>query len=196
MNRQLYERIYRCSTCLLADSAKRFVALDSAIKPIDSSMKMVGRAYPVKLPPEESGIVLETIAQAKEGDVLVIDTSHTKNRAVWGEMKSTLAKQKKLGGVVIDGCYRDHSDCVTTGFPLFAKDCVVHGSKKEGGGQFNVPISIGGISVCPGDWIVGDENGVIVLKREEVEEILLRAGEREQLEEKRKKDFLAQCREK
>ncbi len=186
MDKELFEILSKYDTTQLADGANEFVSLDSEIKPINNKMKVIGSAYTVKLVKGDSSIIFEAIEKCSSGDVLIIDSSMTYDTAVWGDSKSLAAKLKGLAGVVINGAYRDRAGCLRENFPVFAKYLVVHGSGSQGLGTLNEKISIGNIEIRPKDIIIGDENGVIVLKPEKIQEIVERADKKWNSDKKRK----------
>lgn len=190
MNESLINILKRYDTTLLADGAGEFVSLDKKIKPIENSMKIYGPAYTVKLEKGDSSIIFKAIENASPGDIMVIDTSGTDDTAVWGDSKSLSARLKGLAGVVIDGAYRDLSGCINEGVPIFAKHLVVHGSGGKGLGELNIPIRVENQEICPGDIIVGDENGVIVLKQEIIERVIEGAEKKLQSDLARKQKII------
>ncbi len=137
--------------------------------------KIVGTAFTVQVPYGGGGIVPDAILAANKGDVLVIAAENSGNAALWGDHRSLCALRKGLAGVVIDGAYRDLEGCAKAGFPIFATNITPGGGGKKPEGALNVPVVCGDIEVHPGDYIVGDENGVIVIRPEEAEVIMERA---------------------
>lgn len=117
---------------------------------------------------------VQAIDQAGEGDVIVIDAGGVPP-AVWGELASYSAKGKKLGGVVIDGAIRDVDEIREIQFPAFAKIVTPQAGEPKGFGEIGVPVTICGMKIFPGDWIVGDADGVIVIPHKDIVEITNRA---------------------
>jgi 3-hexulose-6-phosphate synthase/6-phospho-3-hexuloisomerase len=136
--------------------------------------KMVGRALTVWSYPGDWAKPVEAIDHAEEGQVLVID-SGGKPPAVWGEKATMSCVQRKLAGVVIDGAIRDVMNIRKMGFPAFARLITPVAGEPKGQGMIGVPIRIGGQYVRTGDWIIGDDDGVVVIPQEKAVEVANRA---------------------
>jgi len=119
--------------------------------------------------------VLEAIRAANEGDILVIDAKGNTNRAVAGDFVISLAKGIGVQGFVVDGVIRDIAAIRELDFPVFSLGTTVAAGNKNGGGKVNIPISIGGVTVHPGDYIIGDVDGVVVVPQEDAERIVMAA---------------------
>jgi len=156
-------------TTAVSDATGGHTNLRSAIKPLADHYKIAGRAVTVRLPDGENGAVLEAIRAAKEGDILVIDAKGNTNRAVAGDFVLSLAKGIGVQGLVVDGVIRDIAAIRELDFPVFSLGTTVAAGYKNGGGEVNVPIAIGGVSVRPGDYIIGDVDGVVVVPQEDAE---------------------------
>lgn len=162
-------------TTAVSDATGGHTNLRSDIKPLAGHYKIAGRAVTVRLPDGENGAVLEAIRAAQEGDILVIDAKGNTNRAVAGDFVLSLAKGIGVQGFVVDGVIRDMAAIRELDFPVFSLGTTVAASNKNGGGQVNVPIAIGGVSVRPGDYIIGDVDGVVVVPQEDAERIVAAA---------------------
>ncbi|MFJ8103893.1 RraA family protein [Lysinibacillus sp. NPDC096212] len=162
-------------TTAVSDATGGHTNLRSDIKPLADHYKIAGRAVTVRLPDGENGAVLEAIRVAKEGDILVIDAKGNTNRAVAGDFVLSLAKGIGVQGFVVDGVIRDIAAIRELDFPVFSLGTTVAAGNKNGGGQVNVPIAIGGVSVRPGDYIIGDVDGVVVVPQEDAERIVAAA---------------------
>jgi 3-hexulose-6-phosphate synthase/6-phospho-3-hexuloisomerase len=117
---------------------------------------------------------VEAIDAAKKGEIIVIDAGGV-GKAVWGELASRSAKVRGVVGVVIDGFARDIEDIQKIGFPVFARGAKPAAGEPKGFGEVGVPIECGGVSVKPGDFIVCDSDGVVVVPKEEAVEAANRA---------------------
>lgn len=95
--------------------------------------------------------------------------------AVWGELATNSALQKALSGVVIDGAIRDVAEIRSLGFPAFARIITPQAGEPKGFGEINIPVIISGVRIFPGDWLVGDDDGVISIPREKIAEITNRS---------------------
>lgn len=171
---QLLERVAHFSTPELCDGMTPFHAMHYQVKPFVGG-KIVGPAFPVDVPMGSSDLVAQAIDQAQPGDILVLAGQGNCYGSLWGDFKSLCAKCRDLGGVVIDGAFRDLSGCLEEGFPIYARAVVCGAVKKTDYGALNVPVTCAGVVVNPGDIVVGDENGVCVLPLDQVEDILARA---------------------
>jgi 3-hexulose-6-phosphate synthase / 6-phospho-3-hexuloisomerase len=135
---------------------------------------MVGPAVTVKTYPGDWAKPVEAIDVAQEGDVIVIDVGGIAP-AIWGELATNSAIQRKLAGVVIHGAARDTGDIRALGFPLFSTSVTPTAGEPKGFGEINVPIKINGVTITPGDWIIGDDDGVCVIPKEKGVEYTNRA---------------------
>lgn len=168
--REILEKV---STANISDAIHRQEALRE-ILPITSGTKMVGQAVTVRTYPGDWAKPVEAIDQAKEGDVIVIDSGGV-GPAVWGELASHSAQEKKLAGVVIDGAVRDVAEIRRMKFPAFAKIITPTAGEPKGFGEIGVPVNIGGTKVFPRDWVIGDDDGVIIISNKKAVEFTNRA---------------------
>lgn len=144
------------------------------IQPLFEGIKMVGRAFTVRTYPGDWAKPVEAIDKANKGDVIVIDAGGV-TPAVWGELASWSAKRKGIAGVVIDGAIRDVAEIKKLRFPAFAKIITPQAGEPKGFGEIGIPIEAGGAKIFPGDWIVGDDDGVIAMPNFKATEIANRA---------------------
>lgn len=175
---ELIERIARYSAPELCDGMIVYNAMDYAIKSMVTMQKIVGPAITLKLMLGDSLLVTKALSIARPGDVLVIDGRGSGNNALWGDHRSLVAKRLGLAGVVMDGAFRDIDENEAIGFPIYARAVTCGSSTKNSNGEINVPISCGGVSVRPGDIVVGDRNGVCVVPPEHAEEIMAAAQDK------------------
>jgi len=139
------------------------------------AVRLVGPACTVKVFPGDNLMVHKSIDVAQPGDVVVVDTSESALTAVLGGLISTKARYRGIAGFVVDGLIRDLSEInELQDFPVFARGVTPIGPLHRGPGEINHPVSAGGIVVHPGDIIVGDENGVVVIPQETAAELLER----------------------
>jgi 3-hexulose-6-phosphate synthase/6-phospho-3-hexuloisomerase len=134
------------------------------ILPVTPGRKLVGPAVTVRTYPGDWAKPVEAIDAARPGDVIVVEAGG-QGPAVWGELASESCLQRKVAGVVIDGAIRDVDTIRAIGFPAFAKLVTPTAGEPKGFGEINVAIRIGGTAVSPGDWIVGDDSGVVRIPR-------------------------------
>ncbi len=167
------ETLEKVSTANISDAIHRQEALREIFS-ITSGTKLVGQAVTVRTYPGDWAKPVEAIDQASEGDVIVIDAGGA-GPAVWGELASHSAQEKNLAGVVIDGAVRDVAEIRRMKFPAFAKMITPTAGEPKGFGEIGVPVSIGGTKVFPGDWVIGDDDGVIILPDKKAVEFTNRA---------------------
>lgn len=175
-------------SCLVADSMERAGVMHSSIKPV-SGRRFVGVALTVKLFPGDLVDCLDALSVAKKGDAIVVDACGETETSVWGGLMSGLCMQKGVAGAVVDGAVRDIDEIRDIGFPLWARAVVPRSthspySKRLEPIEINVPINCGGVLVYPGDIILADEIGVVVISKENAENVLAKAKELAQNEER------------
>ena len=151
---------------------------------ICGNVKMVGRAVTVQTLAGDWAKPVEAIDVARDGDVIVINNDGCTHVAPWGELATLSCIKKGISGVVIDGAVRDVDDIRAMKFPIFAKAIVPNAGEPKGFGEINAEIQCAGQYVCPGDWIVGDESGVVVIPAKRAYEVARRALEVRKNEER------------
>ena len=156
----------------------------SGIVSICGNVKMVGRAITVQTVAGDWAKPVEAIDVARKNEVIVINNDGALHIAPWGELATLSCVKKGISGVVIDGAVRDVDDIRTMKFPLFAKAVVPNAGEPKGFGEINAEIQCGAQYVRPGDWIIGDESGVVVIPAERAYEIARRALEVRKNEER------------
>ena len=156
----------------------------SGIVSICGNVKMVGRAITVQTVAGDWAKPVEAIDVARKNEVIVINNDGALHIAPWGELATLSCVKKGISGVVIDGAVRDVDDIRTMKFPIFAKAVVPNAGEPKGFGEINAEIQCGAQYVRPGDWIIGDESGVVVIPAERAYEIARRALEVRKNEER------------
>ncbi|KIO69737.1 MULTISPECIES: RraA family protein [Bacillaceae] len=169
------KQFYDLPTTCISDVLNGMNNLDPSIKPLQDSYKVAGRAFTVKIPAGDNTMVLKAIKEASPGDVLVVDAKGESYRAVAGDFVVSLAQKLGIAGIIVDGVIRDLIGVRSLNFPVFSKGTTVAASFKNGAGEINVPISCGGVSITPGDIIVGDADGVVVIPQADAEKVLEKA---------------------
>jgi len=157
---------------ILADVAGRRGALDGRIAPVAPEMRLCGPAFTIEVRAGDNLMIHAAMTIAKPGDILVIDGKADRSCALMGSIMINACKALKLGGVVIDAAVRDTLELRELGFPVFAVGANPNGPTKFVPGRMNWPVSCGGIAVNPGDLIVGDADGVVVVEREKAASLL------------------------
>ncbi len=176
LDEEIHHILMQVSTPNISDAMHRKGAMPGIVS-ICGNVKMAGKAVTVQTFAGDWAKPVEAIDVAHKGDVLVINNDGGIHVAPWGELATMSCVQKSIAGVVIDGAVRDVDDIRTMKFPLFARAIVPNAGEPKGFGEINAEIMCGGQQVRPGDWIVGDESGVVVIPRERAYEIARRALE-------------------
>lgn len=174
---------------IVADVAGRRGALHGRISPLSASMRLAGPAVTVEVRPGDNLMIHAAMAIAQPGDILVIDGKGDLTSALMGEIMVQQCIALGIAGVVIDGAVRDSDALCGLGFPVYAAGCNPNGPTKSVSGRINHPISIGGVSVCPGDLLIGDADGVTVVEREKAVTLISLAAEKLAAETKRIADI-------
>ena len=172
----LLDAFRKVSTPNLADGMQRRGVLVGILPRIRHGTRLVGRALTVKTADGDWAKPVEAIDRAKPGDAIVIDVGGGPT-AVWGELASNSCIVKGVTGVVIDGAVRDMDAILDLNFPCFSRHVAPHAGEPKGHGAIGAEIECGGQIVHTGDWIVGDESGLVVVPREAAVEMANRALE-------------------
>lgn len=149
----------------ISDCMNRFFCMDAQIKPLISkpNMHMTGVAFTIMTRTCDNLLVQKALDYAKPGDVIVVDGGGDMNQGMLGDIMVYLAKKRGVAGFVVDGIVRDIKGIRPIDLPVYARGLTPRGPWFDGPGEMNVPISCGGVVVNPGDIIVGDEDGIIVI---------------------------------
>lgn len=157
---------------ILADVAGRRGALHGRITALRPSMKVVGTAFTVEVRPGDNLMIHAAMSLAQPGDVLVVDGKGDQTAALMGTIMITACQKLGIAGVVLDGAVRDSLELEEMGFPVFSVGTNPNGPTKLVPGRIGHPISIGGVTVHPGDLVLGDADGVVIVEREKIEALL------------------------
>ncbi|MBI1806219.1 MAG: RraA family protein [Ignavibacteria bacterium] len=170
-------------TPVISDLMNRLYTMNPAIRNLTSpDLKILGPACTVKVYPGDNLMVHKSLDVAKRGDIIVVDAAGSRMNAVLGDLVSTKARHRGICGFVVDGFIRDIEGIMKLNFPVYARGVTPIGPLHRGPGEINFPIQCGGIVVNPGDIIIGDMNGVIVVPQEIAPDLLLRLRERKEAE--------------
>lgn len=150
----------------IADNMNRLYCVDTAIKPVNA-IPLLGCAFTVKTAPGDNLMIHKAMHMAQPGDILVIDGGGYLERALIGGIMVNQSVTLKLGGWVLDGAVRDSCDMQSLPVPVYARGVTPSGPYKNGPGEINVPVCIGGQVVLPGDILVGDADGIVVIHPED-----------------------------
>ncbi|WP_233856246.1 RraA family protein [Paraburkholderia sp. HD33-4] len=169
---ELVDAAARFQAAILADVAGRRGTLHGRVKPLSPTMKVAGPAVTVEVRPGDNLAIHAALAIAKPGDVIVVDGKGDISCALLGEIMATQAKASGIAGIVIDGAVRDAHELANGDYPIFAAGLNPAGPTKSVAGRVNAPISAGGTAVNPGDLVVADVDGVVIVARNDVARIV------------------------
>jgi RraA family protein len=186
---EVVESASRFPSSILADVAGRRGALNGRIAPLSPSMRFAGPAITVEVRPGDNLMIHAALAIAKPGDVIVVDGKGDLGSALMGEIMCQQAAALGVAGVVIDGAVRDSEAIRELKFPMYAAGLNPNGPTKSVAGRLNHPVSVGGVTVNPGDLVVGDADGVTVIERAKAAAMLPLAEEKVAAETKRIADI-------
>lgn len=186
----IIDQLSQLSAATIHEAIGKQGALPSAIKPLHPAMKLAGRAYTIDSMPGDNLLLHRAIARANRGDILIAKMSDYYEAGYWGEILSVAAMELGIGGLVIDACVRDADAIEQLGFPVFCRGLCVRGTTKYGAGTLNEPITIGDITIAPGDFVVGDRDGLVVIPATKITEAIEKSVARQKKEE----NTLAQLR--
>jgi regulator of RNase E activity RraA len=156
-------------TSVISDNLDRLPG-PVGLRPFHSGLQLLGRALTVRTRAGDNLAIHQALELVEPGDVVVVDGGGDVSRALVGEIMKAIAEKRGAAGFVIDGAIRD---CTAfAGFPCYARAAIHRGPYKNGPGDINVPVSVGGCVIMPGDIIVGDEDGVVAFSPEKAEELL------------------------
>jgi regulator of RNase E activity RraA len=170
---------------ILADVADRRGALHGRIAALRPHMKVAGPAFTVEVRAGDNLMIHAAMSLAKPGDVLVIDGKGDLTAALMGAIMINACKKLGIAGVVIDGAIRDTLELEELDFPVFSVGANPNGPTKQVSGRIGHPVSVGDVAVNPGDFIIGDADGVVAVEQEKIESLLPLAKEKVEAEAKR-----------
>jgi RraA family protein len=169
---RLLKDIRTIRTSLLSDALGKGGAMDHDMRCVSANCRMAGPAVTVRVHTADILMVGIALSHCPKGSVLVIDGQGELNTALWGEVTTLAARLKGLQGVVIDGAVRDLYKIGRDRLPIFARGVVPNAGGVQYPGELQVPIQCGGAIVHPGDWVVGDEDGVVVIPQSRLEAVI------------------------
>ena len=160
------------------EASGRKGVVDPRIKPLGRGIRLLGPAVTVECHPKDNLMLHKALQIAQKGDVLVASTQGYPDAGYWGGLMATSAMARKLGGLAIDGCVRDSAEILEMGFPVFCRGTCMRGTVKGTLGRVNHTIVFGGVVVKPGDLVLGDDDGLVIVDHKEIEAVLKAANER------------------
>ena len=133
---------------------------------------MAGPVSPVRCSPGDNLAIHVAVTRAPSGSVLVADMGGARDYGYWGEVLTTAAEARGIAGLVIDACVRDSDALAAHGFPVFSTGLALTGATKLRPGAIDLPVTVGDVAVEPGDWVVGDADGVVIVPGPELDAVL------------------------
>jgi RraA family protein len=170
--RSLVERARKIPVAVVGDVANRLQAFTAGFTQYGGRKKFAGPALTVRVRPGDNLFLHKALDLAQPGDVVVVDAGGAMNTAIVGAMMSSYAKSRGIEAMVIDGAIRDVGELAATDFALVARGATPNGPFKTGPGEIGYPVSCGGLSITAGDLLLGDEDGVLLVPRDQVAAIL------------------------
>ena len=172
---QIAKTLGRYPTATLYEAAGKRGDMSPDIRPIVPGVTLSGIAYTVRTFPSDSTGVIRALDDAPAGSVLVVDAGGTERAAVWGGTSSLVCRLRGLVGCVTNGCVRDVDDLTAVGIAVYAAGIAPRGTLKNHEGWRGIPVSVGGVAVSPGDYLIGDADGVVVIPSADAEQVCDRA---------------------
>jgi RraA family protein len=167
----LVEAFRGAATAVISDNLDRLPGA-VGLRPFHKGGTMAGSALTVRVRAGDNKAIHQALDLVRPGDVVVVDGGGDTSRALVGEVMMTIARSRGAAGFVIDGAIRDSAAFAQGDFPCFARASIHLGPYKNGPGEINVPVNIGGLVVSPGDIVVGDEDGVVAFPQSKAAELL------------------------
>jgi 4-hydroxy-4-methyl-2-oxoglutarate aldolase len=172
---RLVDALGKFSTATLYEAAGKRGDMGPKIRPIVPRVKLAGIALTIRVWPGDTLAVLRAIDRALPGSVIVVDAGEVGSAAVWGGTSSMASAVRGIRGCVTNGCVRDVDEIVELQFPVYAAGISPRGTMKNHPGWTGIPISVCGVSVNMGDFVIGDTDGVLVISAADAEDVLERA---------------------
>ncbi|NVN00028.1 4-carboxy-4-hydroxy-2-oxoadipate aldolase/oxaloacetate decarboxylase [Arthrobacter sp. SDTb3-6] len=157
----IFDRLAELGAATVYEANGQRDAVDPTIKPLDPRSRIAGRAVTVELEPGDNWFIHLALLEAGEGDILVVDAKGYTQAGPWGDVLTLAAQERGLAGLVIDGAVRDSQDIITAGFPVFTRGVCIRKTTKVQKGRINIPVTVGGVLINPGDVLVGDADGLV-----------------------------------
>ena len=183
--RELMDQFHGIGTATVHEASGKKGYVDCAIKPMTKGVRICGPAFTVQCHPRDNLMLHKALERAQPGDIIVASVGGYYEAGYWGGLMATSAVARKIGGLAIDGCVRDSAEMIRMGFPVFCRGYCFLGTTKTGLGLINHPILFGGMMVNPGDLILGDDDGMVVVDRAECKAVLEKSIERTKAEKKK-----------
>jgi 4-hydroxy-4-methyl-2-oxoglutarate aldolase len=189
--KELIDPFRRIGAATIHEASGRKGAVDFSIKPITRGVRICGPAFTVQCHPLDNLMLHKALEKAQPGDILVATVGGHYEGGYFGGLMATSAVARNLGGLAIDGCIRDSEEIIRMGFCIFCRGFSIRGTTKQVLGLINHPTLFGGVLVSPGDLIVGDDDGMVVVSRDECKAVLYKSLQRAEAEKKKSGELKA-----
>jgi len=184
-SKEVIDQFRNIGSATVHEASGRKGYVDCAIKPIAQGVRICGPAFTVQCHPKDNLMLHKALEKAQPGDIIVASVGGYYDAGYLGGLMATSAVARKIGGLAIDGCIRDSEEIIKMGWPVFCRGFCIFGTAKTGTGLVNHPILFGGTMVNPGDLILGDGDGMVVVDRNECKAVLEKSIERVEAEKKK-----------
>ena len=181
LSEEMLQALRRFDTAMLYEAGGQVGAMIPEMRPLERGLRVAGAALTVVCPPGDNLMLHAAVADASPGEVLVAQC-HDFSYGVWGEILMTAARARGVAGLIVDGAVRDVTALGEAAFPVFCRAVSIRAATKVRRGAMRIPVSCGGLLVWPGDLVVADDNGIVVLARTDLDGLLAKAQARQQKE--------------
>lgn len=175
---EVVEEFSKLASAIIHEASGKKGYIDNAIKPISRGIKVCGPAFTVQCAPGDNIMIHKALEIAQPGDVIIASVGGGYNYGYFGDLMATSALARGVGGLCIDGCIRDSAEIIESGFPVFSRGFCIRGTKKGTIGVVNYPTIFGEQMIYPGDLIFGDDDGLVVVRLDECDDVLVKAKDR------------------
>jgi 4-hydroxy-4-methyl-2-oxoglutarate aldolase len=182
---KLIEAFRGLGAATVYEAAGRVGSVHPSIRPLAKGVHILGPAVTVLCHPRDNLMLHKALQIARPGDVLVASTGGYPDAGYWGGLMATSAMARKLGGLAIDGGVRDSEEMIRMGFPVFSRGTCMRGTTKGVLGTVNLPILFGEVTVNPGDLVLGDDDGIVIVAQKDLEKVLAASRKRVENEEQK-----------
>jgi 4-hydroxy-4-methyl-2-oxoglutarate aldolase len=185
--KDLIEQFSKLSSATVYEASGKQGYINSAVKPIVREMKVCGPAFTVQCAPGDNLMLHKALQIAHSGDVLIAEVGEAPEYGYWGALMAQSAIARGIGGLVINGSIRDSLEIIEMNFPVFCLGFSIRGTTKASLGLINYPLVFSQTIIYPGDLILGDNDGLVVVRYEDCKSVLNKSLERVSAEEEKKK---------
>jgi len=176
---QQYKKTLELGSATVCEAQSSRGVMSNEIHPVHPSMKMVGPAVTLDMKPGDNLMLHYALLKTKPGDILVVDAKGFMEAGIWGDILTEQAIFKQLGGILVNGAVRDTDQIIEMKFPVFTKGVCIKGTTKIQSGELNVPLTFSNVRIHPGDIVVADSDGVVIVEKDNFEDVFDKAISRD-----------------